>query len=45
VTFTGEGTWDGELVAVVVFEVGDERRAFVTAYDGCAVRSTDAWDV
>ena len=45
VAFTGEGTWEGELVAVVVFETGTERRAFVTAYDGCAVRAEVAWEV
>ena len=31
-------------VAVVVFEVGAERRAFVVAIDGCAVRSTATWE-
>ena len=45
VAFTGEGTWDGEPVAVIVFDVGTERRAFVTAGDGCAVRATATWEV
>jgi hypothetical protein len=45
VVFVGEGTWEGELVAVVVFETAGERRAFVAAYDGCAVRADVTWEV
>jgi len=43
VVFSGDGTWDGESVAVVVFELGAERRAFVAAYDGCAIRAQASW--